>query len=275
MSGVPLTYKLGDTALEISINIPRQVIVSNSSTKGVVIEATNRTFSLNVKDTTPIQLLTALQDSFKDLIQFDQNQRLDTAVSDTMVMIGNLSKNANILDLDVVRRNKTFAKFYYKAFISKDYRGIENSTNPMKETVKIVIDLFTWWYIRRLVHIFVVFTIIESLSNPLVSMKQNPVPQVISPTSDDTNVLNKLKIELASLQDIIYNQSTVIDDKNKSILSLQALKADVDKLSDEIVKKDKELSEWKTNYDNLKELLIHSTSMIFKFDEVPNLLMAG
>lgn len=287
MSEAPLTYKLDNNTLSIIIKFPAQLIVGDNSSKGVVVNAINTTLSLSINEKKPIDLLTSLQENFKNLIKFDQGTLLDTAVSNTMVMIGNLSNSSGTLDMNVVKRNKAFAKYYYKAFISKDIQGVENSTNPMKDTVKIVIDLFTWWYIRRLVHIFVVFTIIETLSKPLTTvssptvimpMPTNSPPSVASTqtttaTIDDAEV-QKLKDTVKSLQDVIASQTTSITDKDTQLKSLQSIQADIDKLKDEVTRKTNEALDWKTKHDNLRELLIHSTSMIFKFDEVPNLLIS-
>jgi hypothetical protein len=246
----------------IKINAPKQII------DGVVVEGpVDTTISFRLQENTkPLEILTYLQAEFQNRIVFD-NETLDAAVVYTMNMLNDLK--GNNFNISKIKNKKVYAKYYYKLFAGNNTDEVKASPSPFKETVLIVIGLFQWWYIRRLVHIFVVFTIIENLSQPMAVIAQ-PIP-----IESKSNVeINILKQAITDLSNMLSQKTTALDTKTAELNKLATIQITLDDVTNQLKSKDKIIMDLRQQLIDFKELLLHSTSMIFRIEEVPNLINA-
>lgn len=271
-------YSESDRTLHVTINMPEQ--------------ATN-TFTVTLSDgqnpKSRLTILQEIQNHLSNTFIFEGGKTLDHIVKDviTTIDVQNIASNAlrnNITNI------KNLAKLYYRMWESKDKSGLSSidETDEYRQNASIVIDMLSWWFIRRLVHVYVVCAILEKV--------HTPPPQVTTYTTYTTHTPFKSNVASSSSPSPIYPQQPVVIYKKdpefdalekKYSSNVSNLESDKTQLQNDIkvlLEKHSQLeldnqqlhanNEYLTHkLDDLKELLVHSTSMMFKLDELPNIVM--
>lgn len=183
--------------------------------------------------------------------------------------------------------------------------GNSVQTSDRKKTAQIIIELVNWYFIRRFVHIYVVCACLEKLlqlavvaSNNIASTSSSGVPQpqpvnlsgfpgtpgfssapmavasvgtfqvppvvVQQQLSALDTQLNRINVVSSS-----GSESTMTNAENASLAkTLQDTKDTLIAQQQYNVNLTKQLDDARKELDNLRELLLSSTSMIFKMDEL-------
>jgi predicted RNase H-like nuclease (RuvC/YqgF family) len=111
-------------------------------------------------------------------------------------------------------------------------------------------------------HIFIVSNIVEhtTLNNTIT-----PIPST-STTGEDKyeleNIKTKLEAQIASLQSQAASSSTINKD------TLTELKKECEILTKSLLEKNNKIAELKALLESYKELLLDSTQLIFKMDDI-------
>jgi hypothetical protein len=272
-------YNESDRTLHVTINMPEQ---------------TTNKFTISLSDgQNPKSRLTVLQEIqnyLSNTFIFEGGKTLDQIVKDviTTIDVQNMASNAlrnNITNI------KNLAKLYYRMWESKDKSGLSSidETDEYRQNASIVIDMLSWWFIRRLVHIYVVCAILEK-----VHTTPQP-PQVTTYTTYTTHTPFKpssYPIQQTQQQQqqpvVIYTKDREFEAmKQKYSTNVSNLEGDKNQLQNDIktllekhsqLELDNQQLHANNEYlaqrlDDLKQLLVQSTSMIFKLDEVPNIIM--
>lgn len=182
---------------------------------------------------------------------------------------------------------KTQAKLYYDIIVNRDVRDIATTDPKLQENhqnANILIELICWWYVRRLVHIYVVCTCLEKLIPKQTSPGAATSASYynIQPATTTTTVLNppltgvvstsadieSLKKQLDAMQ--LYC-SYMANDKTSVTNNFTSLKAQFDQLQVQFQNQQNVINNLQNKISDYKQLLLDSTGMIFKMDEIPNL----
>jgi hypothetical protein len=181
-------------------------------------------------------------------------------------------------------------------------------TSDRKKTAQIIIELVNWYFMRRFVHIYVVSACLEKLLQLAIASTSNftvvqpsptmtPQPQPVNwpsststqssvgltPTSTTNSQRGTFQVppvvvqqQISALDSQINRLSVVassgsgMSDAERSTLT-KALQDTKNTLLDQQKEQSRliqELSNSRKELDNLRELLLSSTSMIFKMDEL-------
>ena len=198
----------------------------------------------------------------------------------------------------ITLKNKT-----YKFNNTTNSNSIQSSDR--KKTAQIIIELVNWYFIRRFVHIYVVCTCLEKLLQLSVvatnnisvvqpSTSSTPQPQAFnlsssSPSAPSVGFASTagpsgtfqvppvvVQQQISALDNQINRLSVVsssgssMSDLERSTLTkaLQDTKNTLLEQQKEQARLVQELSDSRKELDNIRELLLSSTSMIFKMDEL-------
>jgi hypothetical protein len=250
-------------------------IVDNKTIKYIP----NRVISVFVgKGVKPVDALNEVKSKLLEILIIDGDS-FDSVVAATM---RNLSMEN--IESDKVKTRKNYAKYFYTMFMNRNKTDLERNSSDSGKLALILIELISWWFIRRAVHVFVVSTILER-----VGVKDNTIkptmnfqvgPSISAPsTSNSTSardckaevdlITAQFNAELAKLKNeksaansssvVVTKQFTEIETKYKDLEALVNVRND-------------RVAELEIQLDNYKQLLLESTSMIFKMDEIPNML---
>lgn len=196
---------------------------------------------------TPLTVMTNMMSSFKGIFVYGSSS-LEDIVKNTM----ELFNKPTLTSLKEIQIRKDYSRYYY--FILKNRKIAFDQSTDNQKTAQIIIELVCWWFIRRFVHLYVTCTCLERL-----------LQTTSTPNSSSSS--------------IIYTSPTTIDTV-KVNQNLEKLKGSVDKdtydtlnqmytnQTAEITALRKELQNKQKDLDNLRELLLSSTSMLFKMDEL-------
>jgi hypothetical protein len=262
MSGY-IEFSTDDTALLINIALPGQAVLS----KNILLEGK-----------TPKQLLEDIQRQLEYVFVFDGARTLDKVVEDIIVNMN--IRNTNLPSISSI---KDTAKLYYRIWDKKTKRGLTNNdTDYKRQTVSIVIDMLSWWYVRRLVHVYVVCAILEQVQNTTTSLTNRAVipdyryngfkgyPDTIN------NEIESLKLKYNTNVSVLQtDKAQLAQDFQKLLQSYKQLETDYQNMHANEFAKDKHIEDLTQKLDEFRELLLHSTSMIFKIEEVPNMVKYG
>lgn len=254
MSGY-IEFLTDDTTLRINIALPGQVSVSKT---------------VSIEEKTPKQLLTDIQRQLEYVFVFDGKKTLDKVVEDIIVNMN--IRNTNIPSVSSI---KNTAKLYYRIWDNRNKNGLTNEdTDYQRQIVSIVIDMLSWWYIRRLVHVYVVCAILEQVQNTTISlMDQRTTKGYTSPINNEIETLKfKYATNVAILQS---DKAQLAQDFQQLLHSYKQLETDYQNMQANEFAKDKYIDDITQKMNEYRELLLHSTSMIFKIEEVPNMLKYG
>jgi hypothetical protein len=260
MSGY-IEFSTDNTTLIINIALPGQVPLS----KGISLEGK-----------TPKQLLEDIQRQLEYVFVFDGKRTLDKVVEDIIV-----NMNIRNTNLPSVSSIKDTAKLYYRIWDKKNKNGLTNNdTDYKRQTVSIVIDMLSWWYVRRLVHVYVVCAILEQVQNTATSLINRGV--IPDQRYNDfkgypiTDEIETLKFKYATNVSVLQSdKAQLAQDFQKLLQSYKQLETDYRDMYAKESAKDKHIEDLTQKLDEFRELLLHSTSMIFKIEEVPNMVKYG
>lgn len=231
---------------------------------------------VSIENKSPLNVLNDVQTVLLYEFLFEGGKTLDQLVDDLIVKMGErkFSKSS-------ISSIKQTAKDYYRIWINKNKSGLTNTdADYNRQTASIIIDMLSWWFIRRLVHVYVVCAILEGVYTTTqsydvgVSKSYSSIPEYTLDTRND---------EVESLkQKYNTNVSALQMDKSQLAQDLQSLLANYTKLEKdyqthyaEKIAKEQEVKQLTGQLKEFKELLLHSTSMIFKIEEVPNMVKYG
>lgn len=222
-----------------------------------------------------VETLKAMQEDMSKLLQVyypnGEKESFDTTVVSMINGIDTASSTVSKDFIDKMKVRKAYARYYYDMFRK---RTVEYDESKNKDAV-ILTSLVSYYFMKRLVHVFVMCTIYEKISNMSVSSNGSTSQTIfITNTSTSTNsTANDFAAERQALEAKIANLEAGI--KNESTLSssasekLKDMESNYQQLLDNAQKK---LVDMEAQVNNYRELLLKSTTMIFKLDEIPNVL---
>jgi hypothetical protein len=232
------------------------------------------TFSINMTNKRPIELLIELKDKFSSLLLFAGSETFDNVVRDIAQTFDSGVRQTSV--------RKAYAKYFYETLVSRNTRALTRD-GSFNETALIVTDLMAWYFIRRAVHIYVVCAIMDKVQNSSLPSRNPasmtyipPNPQSTIVVDDDTKRKSEmLSQQLAKLQQDITKEGIDKTSLQASLSSIEQSKNDlqtkVDELQATVASQYNEIARLRNELNGFKELLLNSTSMIFKIDEVPAL----
>ena len=286
----------------------KQSVVQVDQREISTIPNQSKTYSLSTS--TPLVAMTAMIADFKEMFKF-ANVNLDKVVDETMYVFNNfdkLDRSAKMNAMSVVSLRKSYAKYFYTVLKNKVYKTATTSGNSVqtsdrKKTAQIIIELVSWFFVRRFVHVYVVCACLEKLlqlsvaasSNMTVATTSTPQPQPINwsspslyPTTSFTSTastsspgsfqvspavvqqqVSALDTQLNRLS-VFPSGSSGMSDMERSTLTktLQDTKTTLTDQQNINVQLTRQLNDCRKELENLRELLLSSTSMIFKMDEL-------
>jgi hypothetical protein len=270
-----LTFTVQEDTLVTTLSSANKTEVSFD---GVFVKVLpSLTFSINMSNKRPIELLMELKDKFSSILLFSGSESFDTVVKDIAQTFDSGVRQTSV--------RKAYAKYFYETLVSRNTRSLTRD-NSFNETALIVTDLLAWYFIRRAVHIYVVCAIMDKVQNSSLTARESTSTTYIPSNPLSTSVVNmvddeaKKKSEMLSQQLAKLQQDVTQGGIDK--ISLQAslssieqskndLETKVQELQATIVSQFNEITRLRNELNGFKELLLNSTSMIFKIDEVPTL----
>jgi hypothetical protein len=222
-----------------------------------------------------VDTLKAMQDDMSKLLQVyyatGEKESFDTTV---VSMINGIDTSSSTVSKDFIEKmkvRKAYARYYYDMFRK---RTVEYDETKNKDAV-ILTSLVSYYFMKRLVHVFVMCTIYEKISSMTVSSSNSSSSQPIFINNTTTNSVSSndfaaerqaLEAKIANLEAGIKNESTLSESSNEKLKDMEAnYKQLLDNAQQKIV-------DMEAQVNNYRELLLKSTTMIFKLDEIPNVL---
>jgi len=223
----------------------------------------------DLKNKSLVEILKSMQqnlsDRFKIYYPSGKTETFDEAVQS---MINGLSNYVAPNFLDDITVRKAYAKYYYEMFKQKLIQIEDKYSDAL-----ILSSLVSYYFIKRLVHVFVMCTIYQKVSVPTEITSGNALsgtPIVINnneQTVDFTAEKNALQAKIMALEAAMKNT------ENTSTASLNTMK-EMNTLNIELLNKAEEkIKILENQVNNYRELLLKSTTMIFKLDEIPNVVL--
>jgi len=204
-----------------------------------------------------------LSDRFKIYYPNGRTETFDEAVQG---MINGLGSSVAPSFLDDIKVKKAYAKYYYEMFKQKLLQIEEKHSDAL-----ILSSLVSYYFIKRLVHVFVMCTIYQKVSLPAISTGNSltGTPIVISNDNDFTAERNALQAKIVALEAAMKNS------ENTSSASLNTM-TEINTLNTALLNKAEEkIKILENQVNNYRELLLKSTTMIFKLDEIPNVVLGS
>jgi hypothetical protein len=279
MSG-NIKFSVIDTTLQVSIQSSSPLLAD-----------TVTPISISLYNKAPLDVLKELESMLSYYFVFEDRKPLDKVVEN---MINNLGPRK--IDWKSISTIKIYAKYFYQIWLNKDKTGLTNNDQDYnRQTASIIIDILSWWYTRRLVHIYVICVILEAVHGntqsqaqaPVLNMNINmnntattshviptyaPVPTPYFTPNTDVETL-KTRYE-SNVPDFDANKAQLQADVNKLLKEYEILQTEYQGIYTNALTKDKIIADLEKKMKELKELLLHSTTMIFKIEEIPILTNA-
>jgi hypothetical protein len=262
----------------------------------------------------PIQMSTTQNDmeTIKQLIAFFveklkfANSTIDTVVRETVDYLKRFDtltdaekKNANY----AITIRKLYAKYFYNVFKNKVFEST-NSQHPLEQHARVIVELVSWYFMRRIVLIYIVCACLEKLlqkpemapissassptpqqvvylpspSQPSLTPTPTPTPLPIPTKTNSAQVVsqgvssvlpltNKVNQQILNLDNILQTtpQSASTVELTNSLRSTRTL---LDAQKNQNLELQQELHNTKQELASLRKLLLESTSMIFSMDEL-------
>lgn len=222
-----------------------------------------------------VETLKAMQDDISRLLQVTypsgEKETFDTTV---VSMINGMDTSTSTISKDFLEKmkvRKAYARYYYDMFRK---RTVEYDENKNKDAV-ILTSLVSYYFMKRLVHVFVMCTIFETISS--VSMTSNSSQPIIINQTNTSSTSNSssssfaserqtLEAKIANLEASIKNETTLTESANEKLKEID------DKYKEMLDNAQQKIVSLEAQVNNYRELLLKSTTMIFKLDEIPNVL---
>lgn len=219
-----------------------------------------------------VDTLKLMQEDLSRLLQiYYPNGEKEAFDSTVMAMINGIDTSTTTVTqqfLDKMKVRKAYARYYYDMLRK---RKVEYDETKNKDAV-ILTSLVSYYFMKRLVHVFVMCTIYEKISNATVSSNTSSQPIIINNTvgepSSNTFIVERqaLEAKIANLEASIRNESSLTESANTK---LQEVTDNYKNLLDSAQTR---MNNLEAQVNNYRELLLKSTTMIFKLDEIPNVL---
>lgn len=208
-----------------------------------------------------------LSDRFKIYYANGRTETFDEAVQS---MINGLGSSVAPNFLEDILVKKAYAKYYYEMFKQKLIQIDEKYSDAL-----ILSSLVSYYFIKRLVHVFVMCTIYQKVSIPTTATTISDLsgtPIIINTDEQSTDFSaerNKLQAKVVALEAAIKNS------ENMSTASLDTMK-EINTLNTALLNKaEDKIKILENQVNNYRELLLKSTTMIFKLDEIPNVVLGS
>jgi hypothetical protein len=188
-------------------------------------------------------------------------ETFDKAVEE---LINGLGTNVTPEFIDKLTMRKAYARYYYEMFKTKVVRIDEKNSDGL-----ILTGLVSYYFLKRLVHVFVMCTIYQKVATVSLGTKSNTqATVVVQENANFATERNELQAKILSLEAEIKNT------ENLSASSIQKLK-DMSSIQSELEDKYQvQIKDLEQQVSNYRDLLIKSTTMIFKLDEIPNVALS-
>lgn len=225
-------------------------------------------FAVKIGNRRPIEVLTELRDKLSSIVLFNGNESFDSVVRD-------IAQNFNTGNVRDTTLRKAYAKYFYETFTKRNSTALTRD-GGIKETGLIVTELLSWYFIRRAVHIYVVCAILDRVNRATeqsISVSGQSTPPVFTTTiSEDT------KNKIANLEKKVIDMTGQLSQSQLAPAQISMLQSQLEEFKKEMIDKEVQLKKCQDHNNqlaqelaNFKELLLSSTSMIFKMEEIPNL----
>lgn len=222
-----------------------------------------------------VETLKAMQEDMSKMLQvYYPNGEKETFDSTVVSMINGIDTASTTVSKDFIDKlkvRKAYSRYYYDMFRK---RTVEYDESKNKDAI-ILTSLVSYYFMKRLVHVFVMCTIYEKISNMTISGNASSQQPIIINNTTSTNSASSsdfaaerqaLEAKIANLEAGIKNESTLSESANQKLNDMEAnYKQLLDNAQQKIVNMEAQVN-------NYRELLLKSTTMIFKLDEIPNVL---
>lgn len=222
-----------------------------------------------------VETLKAMQEDMSKMLQvYYPNGEKETFDSTVVSMINGIDTASTTVSKDFIDKlkvRKAYSRYYYDMFRK---RTVDYDESKNKDAV-ILTSLVSYYFMKRLVHVFVMCTIYEKISNMTISGNASSQQPIIINNTTSTNSASSsdfaaerqaLEAKIANLEAGIKNESTLSESANQK---LNDMEANYKQLLDNAQQK---IMNMEAQVNNYRELLLKSTTMIFKLDEIPNVL---
>lgn len=232
------------------------------------LESKKLTYDLNTKS-----LVNALKTMQEDLSQRlkvyysnGNTETFDETVLSLLNGLGTSTSSVSSTFLDDILTKKAYARYYYEMFKNKMVSIDEKQSDAL-----ILTSLVSYYFMKRLVHVFVMCTIYQKVAIPTTATSTNVssvTPIIINEKSNDfTDERNAYEAKLLALQ------ATLNKTENATSTSVEKWN-EINALNTELLNKAQDkIKSLENQVNNYRELLLKSTTMIFKLDEIPNVVL--
>lgn len=191
-------------------------------------------------------------------------ETIDSVIQNMVRDVNGSKKTISPQELkDNIMVRKAYARYYYEMFRDRQTVSIDNikdaNNKIFARDAKILAELLSYYFIKRLVHVFIMCTIYETIVGD-ISSSPSIVVSGSSSTYDDANELTRLKEEKKELESKMAN--SVNDSEKFKILSENC------EQQSKVFQAEIEVLKQKVN--NYKELLLSSHDLLFKIGELPD-----
>jgi hypothetical protein len=218
-----------------------------------------------------VEILQSMQQGLSGTLKiYYPNRDPETFDDAVKSMIAGLTGPVSPTFMEEITIKKAYAKYYYEMFKNKLIQIDEKHSDAL-----ILSSLVSYYFIKRLVHVFVMCTIYEKVSVPTTTATANAsqgatfVINNNEQSTDFTAERNALQAKILALETAMKNSETTSSASLNTMTEINTLNtALLNKAEDKI----KILENQVNNY---RELLLKSTTMIFKLDEIPNVVLSS
>ena len=258
--------------------VDKDIKVKIGSTKGDVLyyntpihKIEEQEFTFHTSGRSLVEVLKEMQDvlgqSLKVYYLPSGVETIDSVIQNMVRDVNGSKKTISPQELkDKILVRKAYARYYYEMFRDRQTVSIDNikdaNTKIFAKDAKILAELLSYYFIKRLVHVFIMCTIYESIVGD-ISSSPSIVVSGSSSTYDYSNDIARLNEEKKELELKMANSAN--DSERLKILS-----ENLEIQSNELNAKNYEIEALNQKVNNYKELLLSSHDLLFKIGELPN-----
>lgn len=265
----------------IPINLPQPLEVENTAVTSMVVTLQNLQAVLSSR------LLVYYGGS---PTAYSGYETIDGVIKSLMDDIGKntIGQGASIEELKQrLASRKAYARYYYEMFKGNN-KTLDSLDNAQEAEVKIVAQVVCYYFIKRLVHIFVMSAIYErvladmgaSTSAPTTYVPMASSTSANTPSPDANAAMRDLKLERErfeqqkkDLMAMMGNQNIGGDQKIKQLMDqLNAITAQMQEKDTKITDLTSQVDYMSKRVANYRDLLLQSHDLLFKIDEIPNMM---
>ncbi len=267
MAGIRFSYTSESNKLVIELASSETEIIHYGK---LIKRLETKQLTYDLSTTSLVNILKNIQDELSQRLKVHytggKSETFDETVLSLINGLGSSSTSISSSFLDDILTKKAYARYYYEMFKNKII-----SIDDKQSDALILTSLISYYFMKRLVHVFVMCTIYQKvLVNTTSSNTSSSTPIIINETSNDfTEERNRYEAKLLALQAAINNTETT------STTSIEKLN-EINAMNTELLNKAQEkINMLQNQVNNYRELLLKSTTMIFKLDEIPNVVLGS